>query len=267
MEVIRTVRNLRAEMNVAPGRRATLLLKPHEGWGEGALCCGGLFPPLGLRQRRGNSRRRRAESGKVGQRRYRAPANCSCRWENWWMSKRRSPAWRKTGKMSKAKSLAHLGQAEQSRLCLQGACAPDRTGKGRKLETNKGAAGQDRGPHRRNAAIALKRAEIWRGGGRFAASAPFLFPVWKRLAPHRKPAIFIWRRGRSPNRRHALHPVRFQKDMRGTDFLQRSLAKTHRGAALTEAKPEQAEKMLEKGIVPGRPARGTCHDGQWRGEA
>ena len=39
----------------------------------------------------------------------------------------------------------------------------------------------------------------------------------------------------------------FQKDMRGTDFLQRSLAKTHRGAALTEAKPEQAEKTLEKG--------------------
>ena len=34
MEVIRTIRNLRAEMNVAPGRKATLMLKPHDGWSD-----------------------------------------------------------------------------------------------------------------------------------------------------------------------------------------------------------------------------------------
>ena len=32
MDVIRAVRNLRAEMNVQPGRKATLMLKPHAGW-------------------------------------------------------------------------------------------------------------------------------------------------------------------------------------------------------------------------------------------
>ena len=36
MEVIRAVRNLRAEMNVAPGKKATLILKPHGDW-KGAL--------------------------------------------------------------------------------------------------------------------------------------------------------------------------------------------------------------------------------------
>ena len=46
MEVIRTVRNLRAEMNVAPGRRATLLLKPHEGWGEALSAAEGYFRRL-----------------------------------------------------------------------------------------------------------------------------------------------------------------------------------------------------------------------------
>ncbi len=50
------------------------------------------------------------------------------------------------------------------------------------------------------------------------------------------------------------------------DFLQRSLAKTHRGAALTEAKPGQAEKTLEEGsFLAARHA--VRHDGQWRGEA
>ena len=46
MEVIRTVRNLRAEMNVAPGRRATLLLKPHEGWAEALAQAEGYFRRL-----------------------------------------------------------------------------------------------------------------------------------------------------------------------------------------------------------------------------
>ena len=34
MEVIRAVRNLRAEMNVAPGKKATLIMRPREGWGD-----------------------------------------------------------------------------------------------------------------------------------------------------------------------------------------------------------------------------------------
>ena len=46
MEVIRTVRNLRAEMNVAPGRRATLLLKPHESWAEALAQAEGYFRRL-----------------------------------------------------------------------------------------------------------------------------------------------------------------------------------------------------------------------------
>lgn len=66
MEVIRTVRNLRAEMNVAPGPPRHAAAQAPRGLGRGARRCGGLFPPSGFRQRRGNSRRRRAESGKVG---------------------------------------------------------------------------------------------------------------------------------------------------------------------------------------------------------
>ena len=46
MEVIRTVRNLRAEMNVAPGRRATLLLKSHEGWKDALVAAEGYFRRL-----------------------------------------------------------------------------------------------------------------------------------------------------------------------------------------------------------------------------
>ncbi|MEA5067755.1 MAG: valine--tRNA ligase [Christensenellaceae bacterium] len=34
MEVVRAVRNLRAEMNVSPGKRATLILRAREGWAE-----------------------------------------------------------------------------------------------------------------------------------------------------------------------------------------------------------------------------------------
>jgi valyl-tRNA synthetase len=34
MEVIRTIRNLRAEMNVAAGKRTRLMLLPSEGWGQ-----------------------------------------------------------------------------------------------------------------------------------------------------------------------------------------------------------------------------------------
>jgi len=46
MEVIRTVRNLRAEMNVAPGRRATLILKPHAGWRNALASADGYFKRL-----------------------------------------------------------------------------------------------------------------------------------------------------------------------------------------------------------------------------
>ena len=46
MDVIRAVRNLRAEMNVAPGRKATLILKPHEGWKEALLAAEGYFKRL-----------------------------------------------------------------------------------------------------------------------------------------------------------------------------------------------------------------------------
>ena len=40
------MRNLRAEMNVAPGRKATLILKPHEGWKEALLAAEGYFKRL-----------------------------------------------------------------------------------------------------------------------------------------------------------------------------------------------------------------------------
>ena len=46
MEVIRTVRNLRAEMNVTPGRRATLILKPHAGWRGALAAAEGYFKRL-----------------------------------------------------------------------------------------------------------------------------------------------------------------------------------------------------------------------------
>ena len=46
MEVIRAVRNLRAEMNVQPGRKATLLLKPHADWAETLKCAEGYFKRL-----------------------------------------------------------------------------------------------------------------------------------------------------------------------------------------------------------------------------
>ena len=46
MEVIRAIRNLRAEMNVAPGRKATLMLKPHEGWSDALLAADGYFKRL-----------------------------------------------------------------------------------------------------------------------------------------------------------------------------------------------------------------------------
>ena len=46
MEVIRAVRNLRAEMNVQPGRKATLILKPHEGWRDALLGAEGFFKRL-----------------------------------------------------------------------------------------------------------------------------------------------------------------------------------------------------------------------------
>ena len=46
MEVIRAVRNLRAEMNVAPGRRARLILKPHGGWTGTLAAAEGYFTRL-----------------------------------------------------------------------------------------------------------------------------------------------------------------------------------------------------------------------------
>ncbi|MBP3653392.1 MAG: valine--tRNA ligase [Clostridia bacterium] len=46
MEVIRTIRNLRAEMNVAPAKRATLILKPHDGWKDALAAAEGYFKRL-----------------------------------------------------------------------------------------------------------------------------------------------------------------------------------------------------------------------------
>ncbi|MBQ4089111.1 MAG: class I tRNA ligase family protein, partial [Clostridia bacterium] len=46
MEIVRTVRNMRAEMNVAPGRRASLILKPHEGWNDALATAEGYFTRL-----------------------------------------------------------------------------------------------------------------------------------------------------------------------------------------------------------------------------
>ena len=46
MEAIRAIRNLRAEMNVAPGKRATLILKPHEGWRDALAAAEGYFKRL-----------------------------------------------------------------------------------------------------------------------------------------------------------------------------------------------------------------------------
>ena len=46
MDVIRAVRNLRAEMNVQPGRKATLMLKPHEGWADALASAEGYFKRL-----------------------------------------------------------------------------------------------------------------------------------------------------------------------------------------------------------------------------
>ena len=41
-----TIRNLRAEMNVAPAKRATLILKPHEGWRDALASAEGYFKRL-----------------------------------------------------------------------------------------------------------------------------------------------------------------------------------------------------------------------------
>ena len=46
MEVIRAIRNLRAEMNVAPGKKATLILKPHDGWKDALAAAEGYFKRL-----------------------------------------------------------------------------------------------------------------------------------------------------------------------------------------------------------------------------
>ena len=45
-DVIVTIRNLRAEMNVAPAKRATLILKPHEGWRDALASAEGYFKRL-----------------------------------------------------------------------------------------------------------------------------------------------------------------------------------------------------------------------------
>ncbi|MBQ8506251.1 MAG: valine--tRNA ligase, partial [Clostridia bacterium] len=46
MEVIRSIRNLRAEMNVAPSKRATLILKPQDGWKDALAAADGYFKRL-----------------------------------------------------------------------------------------------------------------------------------------------------------------------------------------------------------------------------
>ena len=44
MEIVRAVRNMRAEMNVAPGRRARLIVKPHAGWADALSTAEGFSP-------------------------------------------------------------------------------------------------------------------------------------------------------------------------------------------------------------------------------
>ena len=46
MEAIRAIRNLRAEMNVAPARRARLILRPREGWKDALSAAEGYFKRL-----------------------------------------------------------------------------------------------------------------------------------------------------------------------------------------------------------------------------
>ena len=46
MEIIRAIRNLRAEMNVAPGKKATLILRPREGWKDALIAADGYFKRL-----------------------------------------------------------------------------------------------------------------------------------------------------------------------------------------------------------------------------
>ena len=46
MDVIRAIRNLRAEMNVSVGRRARLILKPHEGWADALSAAESYFKRL-----------------------------------------------------------------------------------------------------------------------------------------------------------------------------------------------------------------------------
>ena len=46
MEVIRAIRNLRTEMDVAPSRRATLILRPHDGWKDTLVSAEGYFRRL-----------------------------------------------------------------------------------------------------------------------------------------------------------------------------------------------------------------------------
>lgn len=54
MEVIRTIRNLRAEMNVAAGKRTHLMLLPADGWAETLGARRTVFPTSGRRKRNGN---------------------------------------------------------------------------------------------------------------------------------------------------------------------------------------------------------------------
>ncbi len=46
MEIIRAVRNLRAQMNVAPGRKAALIVRPREGWREAIAAAEAYFMRL-----------------------------------------------------------------------------------------------------------------------------------------------------------------------------------------------------------------------------
>jgi valyl-tRNA synthetase len=66
MDIIRTVRNLRAEMNVAAGRKARLIVRPREARPAGSAHrrCRDLLQTPGLREPAGADRRRRPEPGK-----------------------------------------------------------------------------------------------------------------------------------------------------------------------------------------------------------
>ena len=154
MEVIRTVRNLRAEMNVAPGRRATLLLKPHEGWKDALAAAEGYFRvwPLPAPWRSSPPTRPTRKSRPAPSLALRivhaAGRTGGCGKGD------RPPA--KGQKERRRRDRPRAGQIEQPGLRLQGSRPPHRAGEA-ETGNEQGPACETRRPHRRNGGAALTR--------------------------------------------------------------------------------------------------------------